>query len=149
MVQAFDRLVRRPAALIALAPLLLAGCQCLWPAAATGEDASADAGVETSAAPACPDVTSAEAWVNRTPTIGEAPTKLIVSLKVADKMPWMLKPVSTEEVGVLALEIVPGGNSVPGNIGYRQQQPSPLPESIRILCGGDDVAIIDEILVVQ
>ena len=134
MAQAFDRLVRRPA-LLALAPLLLAGCQCIF----SGPPATA-----------CPEVTEAEAWVNRMPSIGGAPSRMIVSLRVAGEDPWMLKPMETngEEDG-LALELVPGGNSLPGTIAYRQTPPSPLPDAIRIMCQGEEIAIIDEILIVQ
>ena len=128
MVQAFDRLVGCGVAL-ALAPVLLAGCQCLAVPLAS-----------------CPEVTSAEAWVNRMPSIGDAPTKLIVSLRVEGDAPWMLTPAKADAEGELTLDLVAGGNSVPGTVAYRQQQPAPLPETIRITCQGNQIASIDEIL---
>ena len=131
MVQAFDRLVRRRAVL-ALASMLLAGCQYFSPPAQ-----------------ACPEVIEAEAWVNRMPSIGASPTKLIVSLKISAADPWMLKSADTAEEGALVLDMVPGGNSVPGTVAYRQAQPSPLPETIGIMCRGDEIARIHEILIVQ
>jgi hypothetical protein len=131
MVQAFDRLVGRRAGL-ALAPALLAGCQCLAVPLAS-----------------CPEVTSAEAWVNRMPSIGDVPTKLIVSLRVEGDAPWMLTPVMAGAEGDLTLDLVVGGNSVPGTVAYRQKQPAPMPKTIRITCQGNQIASIDEILIVQ
>lgn len=127
MVQAFDRLVGSGVGLV-----LLAGCQCLAMPLAS-----------------CPEVTSAKAWVNRMPSIGDAPTKLIVSLQVEGDAPWMLTPAKADAEGELALDLVAGGNSVPGTVAYRQQQPAPLPETIRITCQGNQIASIDEILIVQ
>ena len=106
-----------------------------------------DPEVEIARAPACPAVTKAEAWVNRMPGIGEAPTKLVVVLGIDSEVPWMLAPVDSE--GAFALELKPGGNSVAGTVAYRQAQPAPLPKAIRIVCQGSEVARIDKILIVQ
>jgi len=131
VAQAFDRLVRRCLA-ICLVPIVLSGCQYF----------------SATAAP-CPEVVNAEAWVNRMPGIGASPVKLIVSLTVSDDKAWMLKPAEAEGPGEMSLDLVPGGNSVPGTVAYRQQQPSPLPETIRIMCRGGEIARIGDILIVQ
>lgn len=131
MVPAFDRLVRRCGAL-ALAPLVLTGCQYFSKPAAP-----------------CPEVTGAEAWVNRMPGPGATPTKLIVSLTVSDDKAWMLKPAAAADTDEMILDLIPGGNSLPGTVAYRQQQPSQLPETIRIMCQGGEMARIGEILIVQ
>lgn len=131
MAQAFDRLVRRCIA-ICLVPVVLSGCQYFSRATAP-----------------CPEVMDAEAWVNRMPSIGASPAKLIVSLTVSDERAWMLKPAEAEGPGEMSLDLVPGGNSVPGTVAYRQRQPAPLPETIRIMCRGGEIARIDEILIVQ
>lgn len=145
-----DRLVGVRAALATAAIFALAGCQCFWPASsakATGETVTPAA--ETASAPACPDIIKAEAWVNRMPSIGAAPTKLVVVLGVDSDAPWMLGPLGMSGAGALTLDLKPGGNSVPGTVAYRQPQSAPLPRTIEIMCEARLVARIDEILVVQ
>lgn len=154
MAQAVDRLVGRRAALM-LASLLLGGCQCVWPQTGTTEAGLvADPEAGTVPVPSCPQVTEAEAWVNRMPGIGDTPAKLIVSLRISTDEPWMLMPALEQEAGApatsdMVLDLMPGGNSVPGTVAYRQPQPAPLPEAIRIVCQGGEAARIDEILIVQ
>ena len=150
MVQAFDRLVSHRAVLAVVPFLALAGCQCLWPRAPAQEaGAETVAGIETAATPACPDITKAEAWVNRMPSIGDTPARLVVVLGVASDAPWMLAPTDATASGTLTLDLKPGGNSVAGTVAYRQPQPSPLPDTIQIMCHGSEMARIDEILIVQ
>ncbi|MCA8903041.1 MAG: hypothetical protein KDA53_17520 [Hyphomonas sp.] len=148
MVQAFNRLVGRGLALAA-APFLLAGCQCLWPFAPAAIEEDVNGEAEIASVPACPEVTSAESWVNRMPSVGANPVKLIVSLRIASEDAWMLSPADDQAGGALALDLVPGGNSVPGTVGYNQSQPSPLPDDILILCGGKEAARIGEVMIVQ
>lgn len=134
----------------AILPALLGGCQCFWPHPAVPEAATgADPGAVTASAPACPDITKAEAWVDRMPRVGAPSGKLVVVLGIASDEKWMLAPLDMPAARGLMLDFKPGGNSVPGTVAYRQAQPSPLPEAIRILCRGQEVARIDRILVVQ
>nr|WP_321440157.1 hypothetical protein [uncultured Hyphomonas sp.] len=148
MVQAIDRLVTMRAA-VALASLgILAGCQCLWPHtsnAQTEPDQVADA----EAVPACPAVTRAKAWVNRMPTIGREPTKMIVMLDVDSQDSWFMAPLDMPSATGLILELKPGGAAVPGTVAYREMAPAPLPARIAILCRGREVATIDKVMIVQ
>ncbi|WP_321491118.1 hypothetical protein [uncultured Hyphomonas sp.] len=132
-----------PRAVAALGTIAaLAGCQCLGlhtPETSAG----------TEAAPACPAVTKAEAWVNRMPTIGDEPTKMIVMLGVESKDSWFLTPLDMPAAQGLVLDLKPGGAAVPGTVGYRQMAPAPLPAGIRILCRGSEVATIDNVMIVQ
>lgn len=148
MVQALDRLVamRAGAALASLG--ILAGCQFFWPHTPNGQS-EPDPVAETETAPACPAVTSAKAWVNRMPTIGSEPTKMIVMLRVDSKESWFLTPLDMPAATGLTLDLKPGGAGVPGSVGYRQMAPAPLPARIRILCRGSEVATIKDVMLVQ
>ena len=139
MVPAFDRLVMPRAALAMAAFLTLSGCQCFAPHTSD----------ETEATPACPAVTKAEAWVNRMPTIGDEPTRMIVMLRVDSADSWFLTPLDMPAAQGLILDLKPGGSAVPGTVGYRQAAPAPLPSPIRILCRGGEVAVIDQVMIVQ
>ena len=148
MVQAFNGLVvmRGAAALVSFG--MLAGCQCFWPLAAN-DQGGPDAVAETESALSCPAVTKAEAWVNRMPTIGSEPTKMIVMLRVDSQDSWFLTPLDMPAAQGLILDLKPGGSAVPGTVGYRQMAPAPLPAKISILCRGSEVATIDDVMIVQ
>lgn len=137
MVEVVNRLVKKTGKFI-LSPLLLIGCQSAPPPA--GPDA---------AALSCPEVTSAEAWVNRMPGVGNVSSKLIVSLKLEDDNLWMLVPTPQQDETVMSLDLVPGGNSLPGYAVLTKQAKSPMMDAIEIACGGTVVSRIDSILVVQ
>ncbi|WP_273184588.1 hypothetical protein [Hyphomonas adhaerens] len=148
MVQAIDRLVRMRA-VAALASLgMLAGCQCLWPHT-SDEQIEPDRVADAEAVPACPAVTSAKAWVNRMPTIGSEPTRMIVMLDVDSKNSWFMSPLDMPAVNELILELKPGGVAVPGTVAYRQMAPAPLPDRIRILCRGSEIATVSDVMIVQ
>lgn len=148
MVQAFNRLVavRATAAIASFG--VLAACQCNWFQTA-GSASAPEADEAAEAALPCPDVTEAEAWVNRMPTIGSEPTKMIVTLRVDSKESWMLTPLDMPAAAGLMLGLKPGGASVPGTVAYRQMAPAPLPSQIRILCEGREVAVIEDVMIVQ
>jgi hypothetical protein len=108
-----------------------------------------DMSADTAASVSCPAVTKAEAWVNRMPTIGSEPTKMIVMLGVDSKESWFLTPLDMPEAHGLILDLKPGGSAVPGTVAYRQMAPAPLPARISILCRGSEIAAIDDVMVVQ
>ncbi|MEZ6001566.1 hypothetical protein [Hyphomonas sp.] len=148
MVQAIDRLVVPRAAVALASVVMLAGCQCFGlctQAEAGGQDAISDAEV----AAVCPVVTKSEAWVNRMPTIGDAPTKMTVMLGVNGKDTWFLTPLDMPAAQGLILDLKPGGATVPGTVAYRQTAPAPLPARIVILCQGSEIAAIERVTIVQ
>nr|WP_321509773.1 hypothetical protein [uncultured Hyphomonas sp.] len=148
MVQAIDRLVTIRAA-VALASLgMLAGCQCLWPHI-SNEQTEPDEVADSDAALPCPTVTSAKAWVNRMPTIGGEPTRMIVMLDVDSEDSWFMAPLDVPSANGLILDLKPGGSAVPGTVAYRQMAPAPLPDHIQILCRGSEVATISDVMIVQ
>ncbi len=148
MVQAIDRLVRMRAAAALATFGMLAGCQCLS-AQTSNKQTEPDRVADAEAAPACPAVTRARAWVNRMPTIGREPTKMIVMLDVDSKDSWFLAPLDMPDATGLTLELKPGGSAVPGTVAYREMAPAPLPARIAILCHGSEVATIDKVMIVQ
>nr|WP_321361135.1 hypothetical protein [uncultured Hyphomonas sp.] len=147
MVQAIDRLVRMPAAALASFGML-AGCQCLS-AQTSKQQTEPDRVADAEAGPACPAVTRARAWVNRMPTIGREPTKMIVMLDVDSQGSWFLAPLDMPAATGLTLELKPGGSAVPGTVAYREMAPAPLPARIAIRCRGSEVATIDKVMIVQ
>ena len=125
--------IRGAALLIALAPL--SACS-LWQTMKSSEQ-----GVD------CPSVTRASAWVDKMPTIGSAPHKMIVAAKLDDARPWLLTPVSTPDRTVRALALSPGGSAVPGNASYHEQVSQDMPVAISITCGGNELARIEKITI--
>lgn len=93
----------------------------------------------------CPTVIRSSAWVDKMPTIGSEPHKLMVAVKVDDERPWLLTPVSTDDPSVRSLALSPGGPAVAGNASYREQISHPMPLAISISCGGRELARIDKI----
>lgn len=148
MVQAIDRLVRMRAAAALASFVVLAGCQCLW-SQTSDEQIEPDRVADAEAAPACPAVTSAKAWVNRMPTIGSEPTRIIVILDVDSKDSWFIAPLDRPAANELILELKPGGAAVLGTVAYRQMAPAPLPDGIRILCRGSEIATVNDVMIVQ
>jgi len=120
----------------------------LWSQAGTAQG-EPDAVAETESMPACPAVSRAEAWVNRIPTIGNEPTKMIVMLRIDAEDSWFLTPLDMPAAQGLILGLEPGGSGGPGTVAYRQMAPAPLPAWIMILCRGSEVAIIRDVMIVQ
>ena len=139
MVQAFDRLVMPRAVAALVSAAMLAGCQWL----------GLHSSDEMDATPACPAVTKAEAWVNRMPTMGDEPTKMIVMLRVDSAESWFLTPLDMPAAQGLILDLKPGGSAVPGTVVYREMAHAPLPSRIAILCRGSEVATISDVMIVQ
>lgn len=148
MVQAIDRLVRMRAAAALASFVALAGCQCLW-SHTSDEQIEPERVADAEAEPTCPAVTSAKAWVNRMPTIGSEPTRMIVMLDVDSKNSWFMSPLDMPSATGLILELKPGKAAVPGTVAYRQMAPAPLPDRIRIMCRGSEIAAIHDVTVVQ
>ena len=95
----------------------------------------------------CPVVTRASAWVDRMPKIGSAAHKLIVAVKLDDDRPWLLTPVPTDEPGLLTLELSPGGPAFPGNASYREPASNGPRRVVSIVCGGEELARIEDITI--
>jgi len=74
---------------------------------------------------------------------------MIVMLRVDSPDSWFLTPLDMPAAQGLTLDLMPGGSAVPGTVGYRQTAPAPLPAWIRILCQGSEVAIIEDVMIVQ
>ncbi len=95
----------------------------------------------------CPAVTRASAWIDKMPTIGSSPQKMIVAVKLDDPRSWRLSPVSTPDRSVRVLALSPGGPAVPGNASYHEQVSQDMPVAIRITCGGNELARIEKITI--
>jgi hypothetical protein len=95
----------------------------------------------------CPVVTRASAWVDQMPKIGSGAHKLIVAVKLDDERPWLLSPVPTDEPGLLALELSPGGPAFAGNASYRESAGETKRYAVSIICGGEERARIDKITI--
>jgi len=136
-------------AAVALASLgMLAGCQCLWPSTSNEQTGPARI-TDAERGPSCPAVTSAKAWVNRMPTIGGEPTKMIVMLEVDSEDSWFMTPLDVPSETGLFLDLKPGGSAVPGTVAYRRMAPAPLPDRIHILCRDSEVATVSNVMIVQ
>lgn len=100
-------------------------------------------------AAACPEVTRAEAWVNRMPGPQPPDQALLVSLRLETSDLWMLRAMPQAEASeVLELELLPGGTGYPGMAGFRSTKAA-LPARIEITCSGKEHHTITEILTVR
>ena len=104
---------------IFLTSVALTGCTHFFPAKA-----------------ACPDILSAEAWIDRMPGPEKAATPLIILLRLDTNAPWRLMALTREESpAVLQLDLQPGGTGYPGSAGFRSTTAGD-PERIEIVCAG-------------
>lgn len=112
------------------AGMLAAGCSHLpWPAGVP------EAGIPKE----CPEVLTAEAWINRMPGPSAPGAALIVNLRLASEEPWMLRETAPRDAsdprGTLQLELLPGGSGHPGNAAWRGQDRAAA-RSVDIFCQG-------------
>ncbi|MBY9066792.1 hypothetical protein K1X12_07760 [Hyphomonas sp. WL0036] len=98
---------------------------------------------------ACPDVTSADAWVNRMPGPEAADHSLIVSMRLHTWDLWMLRTITQEETPrILQIELVPGGAGHPGAAGFRSATAG-HPDRIEIFCNGQLHHTIEGVMTVS
>ncbi len=126
-------MIARAALVLVLAPVLSA-C-AYWPG--------------TKQSPPCPDILSAEAWVNAMPGPGQPDRSLIVQVRVDSPDAWQLvqDPATTPQALVLAL--APGGSGVTGVAGFRDSPSEPGRTSVAITCDGRQVAAISKITIAR
>ena len=135
MVSPFEILRLNRAVLAALVPLTsCCGFEALKPA---------------EAAPECPAVTNAEAWINGMPAVGERSGKLVVSLEFDAQEKWMLTRTSGDDDPALVLDLRPGGPSQPGRAAYSKALAGHPVSSVDVTCGGKLISRIDTIRVVR
>ncbi|MEL6244508.1 MAG: hypothetical protein AAFQ21_11470 [Pseudomonadota bacterium] len=134
MVQRENGLVGRKVAMGASGLALLWACAAL---PAIGMASRSD----------CPPVTSAEAWVNKMPTVGDSARRnmLIVSLKLESETAYRLAPADTDGGDALILDLASTEDGVPGVAGYREPPREPARKQVRIQCEGKVVGEITEI----
>ena len=97
---------------------------------------------------ACPEITRANAWVDRMPKIESSRDDgLKVSLRLDDTAPWMLVKLEDSSPEHVMLELVPGGTFHPGNAAYSSAEPVVRNTRVSILCEGRVIHEIDEVMV--
>lgn len=91
----------------------------------------------------CPEVRTANAWVNKMPGPGDRDQMTIVSLRLKAEENWILLRPSEELSETLALELKPGGNYAKGTASYRERPKEPLRTRVTVTCQGKQIADMD------